>query len=106
MPVQVILNDVGFLLMAAALMWYVLLLRRLLRIVRKPAIWGLLVVGAALLVVFVTGHVIAYSRFVPNLPAVWAFHGLWLCRFTSFAAVFMAGLLLSTVNWLYYRWTI
>jgi hypothetical protein len=42
---------------------------------------------------------------VPNLPAVWAFHGLWLCRFVSFAAVFVAGLLLSIVNWLYYRWT-
>lgn len=105
MPVQVILNDVGFLLMAAALVWYALLLKRLLRIVRKPAIWGLLIIGAALLVVFVIGHAVAYSRFVPNLPAVWAFHGLWLCRFVSFAAVFMGGLLLSIVNWLYYRWT-
>jgi hypothetical protein len=105
MPVQVILNDVGFLLMAAALVWYALLLKLLLRIVRKPAIWGLLIIGAALLVVFVIGHAVAYSQFVPNLPAVWAFHGLWLCRFVSFAAVFVAGLLLSIVNWLYYRWT-
>jgi hypothetical protein len=105
MPVQVILNDVGFLLMAAALVWYALLLKLLLRIVRKPAIWGLLIIGAALLVVFVTGHAVAYSQFVPNLPAIWAFHGLWLCRFVSFAAVFMGGLLLSIVNWLYYRWT-
>jgi len=105
MPVQVILNDVGFLLMAAALVLYALLLKRLLRIVRKPAIWGLLIIGAALLVVFVIGHAVAYSQFVPNLPAVWAFHGLWLCRFISFAAVFLGGLLLSIVNWLYYRWT-
>jgi len=105
MPVQVILNDVGFLLMAAALVLYALLLKRLLRIVRKPAIWGLLIIGAALLVVFVIGHAVAYSQFVPNLPAVWAFHGLWLCRFVSFAAVFLGGLLLSIVNWLYYRWT-
>ena len=105
MPVQVILNDVGFLLMAAALVLYALLLKRLLRIVRKPAIWGFLIIGAALLVVFVIGHAVAYSQFVPNLPAVWAFHGLWLCRFVSFAAVFVGGLLLSIVNWLYYRWT-
>jgi hypothetical protein len=105
MPVQVILNDVGFLLMAAALVLYALLLKRLLRIVRKPAIWGLLIIGAALLVVFVIGHAVAYSQFVPNLPAVWAFHGLWLCRLVSFAAVFVGGLLLSIVNWLYYRWT-
>jgi hypothetical protein len=105
MPVQVILNDVGFLLMAAALVWYALLLKLLLRIVRKPAIWGLPIIGAALLVVFVIGHAVAYSQFVPNLPAVWAFHGLWLCRFVSFAAVFVGGLLLSIVNWLYYRWT-
>jgi hypothetical protein len=105
MPVQVILNDVGFLLMAAALIWYVVLLKRLLQIVGKPAIWVLLIIGAALLVVFVIGHIVAYSQFVPNLPAVWAFHGLWLCRFISFAAVFVGGLLLSTVNWLYYRWT-
>ena len=105
MPVQVILNDVGFLLMAAALVWYALLLKLLLRIVRKPAIWGLLIIGAALLVVFIIGHAVAYSQFVPNLPAVWAFHGLWLCRFVSFAAVFVGGLLLSIVNWLCYRWT-
>jgi hypothetical protein len=105
MPVRVILNDVGFLLMAVALIWYALLLKRLLQIVRKPAIWGLLIIGAILLVVFVIGHVVAYSQFVPNLPAVWAFHGLWLCRFSSFAAVFMGGVLLSVVNSLYYRWT-
>ena len=105
MPIQVILNDVGFLLMAVGLFWYALLLKLLLRIVRKPAIWGLLIIGAALLVVFIIGHAVAYSQFVPNLPAVWAFHGLWLCRFVSFAAVFVGGLLLSIVNWLYYRWT-
>ena len=105
MPIQVILNDVGFLLMAVALIWYALLLKRLLQIVRKPAIWSLLTIGAALLVVFVIGHVVAYSQYVPNLPAVRAFHGLWLCRFISFAAVFVGGLLLSIVNWLYYRWT-
>ena len=105
MPTQVILNDVGFLLMAAALIWYASLLKRLLQIVRRPAVWSLLIIGAALWVVFVIGHVVAYSQFVPNLPAVWAFHGLWLCRFTSFAAVFVGGLLLSIVNWLYYRWT-
>jgi hypothetical protein len=78
MPVQVILNDVGFLLMAAALIWYASLLKRLLQIVRRPAVWSLLIIGAALLVVFVIGHLVAYSQFVPNLPAVWAFHGLWL----------------------------
>jgi len=105
MPIQVILNDVGFLLMAVALVWYALLLRQLLQIVRKPAVWSLLTIGAALLVVFVIGHVVAYSRYVPSLPAVWAFHGLWLCRFISFAAVFLGGLLLSIVNWLYHRWT-
>jgi hypothetical protein len=105
MPVQVILNDVGFLFMAVALVSYALLLKRLLQIVRKPAIWSLLTIGAALLVVFVIGHVVAYSQYVPSLPAVWAFHGLWLCRFISFAAVFLGGLLLSIVNWLYYRWT-
>lgn len=105
MPVQVILNDVGFLFMAAALTLYALLLRRLLQIMKKPAVWGLLIIGAALLVVFIIGHVIAYSQFVPNLPSIWAFHGLWLCRLISFAAVFVGGLLLSIVNWLYYRWT-
>ena len=105
MPIQVILNDVGFLFMAVALVWYALLLRQLLQIVRKPAVWSLLTIGAALLVVFVIGHVVAYSRYDPSLPAVWAFHGLWLCRFISFAAVFVGGLLLSIVNWLYYRWT-
>jgi hypothetical protein len=51
------------------------------------------------------GRVIAYSQFVSILPAISAFHGLWLCRFISFAAVFVGGLLLSIVNWLYYRWT-
>jgi hypothetical protein len=66
---------------------------------------SLLIIGGVLLVVFVIGHVIAYSQFVPNLPAIWAFHGLWLRRFISFAGVFVGGLLLSIVHWLYYRWT-
>ena len=105
MPARAIINDVGWLLLAAALIWYGLLLQQLLKILGKPSTWIWLMVGGACLVIFVSGHLIAYSQFVPNLPAVEAFHGLWLCRFVAFAAVFAAGLLASIVNWLYYRWT-
>ena len=105
MPLQAIINDVGWLLLAGAMLWYGLLLRRLLGILRKPPIWTWLAVGAFALVVFVLGHLVAYSQFVPNLPAVDAYHGLWLCRFIAFAAAFAGGLALAVVNWLYYRWT-
>ena len=105
MPAQAMINDAGWVLLAAALVWYGLLLQRLLKILGKPPAWIWLMAGAAMLIIFVTGHIVAYSQFVPYLPAPEAFRGLWLCRFVSFAAVFASGLLTTIVNWMYYRWT-
>ena len=104
MPAQVLVGDIGWLLLAGAMLWFAFLLRQLLHVLRKPPIWILLVVGAAALVVFVLGHLVAYSQYVPHLPAVAAYHGLWLCRFIAFAAVLVGGVTLSAANWLYYRW--
>lgn len=105
MPVQVIIGDIGWFLLAGAMLWYGLLLRKLLRIIGKPPVWVLLVVAAVAVVVFIMGHLVAYSQYVPHLPAVAAYHGLWLCRFIAFAAVFVAGAALSVANWLYRHWT-
>ncbi|HMA34358.1 MAG TPA: hypothetical protein VKY74_07720, partial [Chloroflexia bacterium] len=70
LPMPPLLLELGFILLAVALLWYSRILGELLEIIRKPPLEVLIVIAAwVLILAFVIPHYIVSAVFYPNLEA-------------------------------------
>lgn len=109
-PISALPYDAGFLLFAAALLHYGIVLRPLLKIIQRSALPWVLFFAAALLLVSVALHAYAFAALLPQLDTAddVLFHTLyrrvWTVRCFSLLSLFLAGALTATSGFLYYRW--
>ncbi len=102
-----LLLELGFVLLAVALLWYARVLGDLLEILRKPPVEVLIVIAAwVIILAFVIPHYIVSAVFYPNLGAdPRMFQYLWIFRTISFFGLLISALLVLGPSVAYYRWT-
>ncbi|MEK7765682.1 MAG: hypothetical protein AAB368_05540, partial [bacterium] len=91
-------------LLALSLILYAFILRRLLALVARGALWVLPVAGAALLLLSAALHGFAASVLAPLIgtdPSI--YRESMLLRSVSLAAMAASGLLAAASGWAYYR---
>jgi len=105
MPFRAVLCDIGFALMAIALLRYSLMVKEWVIKMKKPLMtWQLLFIGVISIIVFIIPHMIAYSQHVPYLQSnPDAYYGLWTCRTISFSALAIGGILSFIGGWLFFE---
>ncbi|HET7080659.1 MAG TPA: hypothetical protein VFM49_24760 [Chloroflexia bacterium] len=101
------LLEIGFILLAVALLWYARVLGDLLEIIRKPPLEVLVVIAAwVIILAFVIPHYIVSAFFYPNLEAdPRMFQYLWVFRSISFFGLGISALLVLFPSVAYYLWT-
>jgi hypothetical protein len=102
-----LLLEVGFLLLAIALIWYSRILGELLEIIQKPPLEVLILIAAYVIIIaFVIPHYIVSAVFYPNLSAdQHMFQYLWIFRSISFFGLLISALLVLFPSLAYYLWT-
>jgi len=107
LPMPPLLLELGFILLAVALLWYSRVLGDLLTILRKPPIEVLIVIAAwVIILAFVIPHYITSAVFYPNLEADPRM-GLYLLTFRSisFFGLLTSAVLVLFPSLAYYVWT-
>lgn len=101
------LLEIGFVLLAVALLWYARVLGELLTIIRKPPIEVLIVIAAwVIILAFVIPHYIVSAVFYPNLEADQRMYEyLAVFRSISFFGLLTSALLVLFPSLAYYVWT-
>ena len=99
--------ELGFVLLALALIWYSRILGELLTIIQKPPLEVLVLIAAWVIVLaFVIPHYIVSAVFYPNLGAdPRMFQYLWIFRSISFFGLLISALLVLFPSLAYYLWT-
>jgi len=104
LPAGLLLYETALVLLAASLGLYALILRKLLALVARRALWVLPVAGAALLLLSAALHGFASVVLAPQIgtdPQI--FRESMLLRTVSLAALAASGLLAAASGWAYYR---
>lgn len=103
--IQTLLTEVGFALLALALLLYSGILKRLLEEAEMWELGTLPLIGGAMLIIFVIGDMTAYLIYAPNIGAeVDAQYGFWMCQMVSFTSILVAGMLSTIAGLLYSEW--
>jgi len=107
LPMPPLILELGFILLALALLWYARVLGELLAIIRKPPIEVLIVIAAwVIIAAFVVPHYFASAVFYPNLDAdPRMYQYLALFRTISFFGLLISALLVLFPSVAYYLWT-
>jgi hypothetical protein len=111
-PLEALPYELGMLLLACSMVWYSLVLRRLVAVLRERPIWLLPLCGALFLLLSVCMHSFAYLVLLPQLDSLRtaaaieqlsAFILRW--RTLSLASILMGGVCSLLGGGIYYRWT-
>ncbi len=111
-PVEAVLYEIGFLLLAVSLMWYSSILRRMLKIIHERAIWLFPLLGAVFILLSVGMHAYAYLVLMPRLDWMRTVEEIntmttyllqW--RMWALTSILLGGICSLLGGALYYRWT-
>lgn len=111
-PLEALPYEVGFLLLALSMIWYSMVLKKMVAIIREKPIWILPLIGSMFILASVVMHSIAYVWFLPKMDALnsldeinqfSAFLLQW--RAWSLVAILLGGLFSLIGGSYYYRWT-
>jgi hypothetical protein len=106
-PLPPLLLELGFVLLALALIWYAGVLGELLEIIRKPPLEVLIVIAAwVIILAFAIPHYIVSAVFYPNLDAdPRMYQYLAVFRSVSFFGLLTSAVLVLFPSLAYYLWT-
>jgi hypothetical protein len=111
-PLDALPYEVGFLLLALSMIWYSIVLMKMVNIIREKPIWILPLVGAICVLASVGMHSFAYLVLLPQMDALrtvdeinqmTAFMMKW--RTCSLGGILLGGVFSLAGGGVYYRWT-
>lgn len=110
-PREALPYEIGFVLLALSMIWYSIVLRRLVGVIREKPVWLLPLAGSLFLLLSVGMHSFAYVVLLPQMEQLVsvdeisqmsAFILQW--RAWSLAGILAGGLLSLLGGGFYYRW--
>jgi hypothetical protein len=111
-PLAALPYEIGFILLALSMIWYSMVLKKMIAIIHERPVWILPLIGSFFILVSVVMHSIAYVVLLPQMDALnslaeinrfSAFLLQW--RAWSLVAILMGGLFSLLGGSFYYRWT-
>lgn len=111
-PLDALPYEIGFLLLALSMIWYSIVLRKMVNIIREKPIWILPLIGALCVLTSVGMHSFAYLVLLPQMDALrtvdeigqmTAFMMKW--RTCSLSGILLGGVFSLIGGVVYYRWT-
>lgn len=111
-PLDALPYEVGFILLAASMIWYSIVLKKMVATLRERPIWILPLAGACCILASVAMHSCAYLIFLPQMDRLGSvaeinqmsrFMMQW--RTGSLTGILLGGLLSLTGGAIYFRWT-
>jgi hypothetical protein len=111
-PLDALPYEVGFLLLAVSMIWYSIVLRKMVQIIREKPIWILPLAGAFFILASVGMHSFAYLVLLPQMDVLRtvdeinqmsSFMMKW--RTWSLTGILLGGIFSLAGGGLYYRWT-
>jgi|GEM_PF-1222514 len=111
-PLDALPYEIGFLLLALSMIWYSVVLKRLLAIIRERPVWILPLIGALCVLASVGMHSFAYVVLLPQMDALKSVDEIdrlstfilqW--RAWSLACIMAGGVFSLLGGGIYYRWT-
>ncbi|MCD4813997.1 hypothetical protein K8S19_09955 [bacterium] len=111
-PLEALPYEIGFVLLAISMIWYSVVLKKMVGIIHEKPIWLLPLIGSAFLLISVVMHSFAYVVLLPQMDSMESLDEI--TRFSSFIlkwrawslASIMAGGVFSLIGGsVYYRWT-
>lgn len=111
-PLEALPYEIGFVLLAASMIWYSSVLKKMVAIIHERPVWILPLIGALFILASVAMHSFAYVVFLPHMDSLESVDEI--TRFSTFIlqwrAWSLAGILAGGVfslagGGLYYQWT-
>ncbi len=111
-PLDALPYEIGFFLLALSMIWYSIVLRTMVNIIREKPIWLLPLLGALFVLASVGMHSFAYLVLLPQMDVLrtvdeinqmTAFMMKW--RTWSLTGILLGGIFSLAGGGLYYRWT-
>jgi hypothetical protein len=111
-PLDALPYEIGFILLAISMIWYSVVLKKMLAIINEKPVWILPLIGAVCILISVAMHSIAYVVLLPKMDLLesvdqitkyTAFILQW--RAWSLAGIMAGGLFSLIGGLLYYKWT-
>lgn len=111
-PLDALPYEIGFLLLALSMIWYSVVLKRLLAIIRERPVWILPLIGSLCVLASVGMHSFAYVVLLPQMDALKSVDEIdrlstfilqW--RAWSLACIMAGGVFSLLGGGIYYRWT-
>ncbi len=111
-PLAALPYEIGFILLALSMIWYSMVLKKMIAIIHERPVWVLPLIGSLFILASVVMHSIAYVVLLPQMDALnsleeinrfSAFMLQW--RAWSLVAILMGGLFSLVGGSFYYRWT-
>lgn len=111
-PLEALPYEIGFILLAISMVWYSIVLKKMVAIIHERLIWILPFAGALFIFVSVGMHSFAYLVWMPEMDRMTtvadisrmsAFMMKW--RAWSLAGIMLGGLSSLIGGAVYYRWT-
>jgi hypothetical protein len=111
-PLEALPYEIGFILLAISMIWYSLVLKKMIAIIHEKQAWIFPLIGAFCILGSVAMHSIAYAVFLPHMDLLEsvdeitkysAFMLKW--RAWSLAGIMAGGILSLIGGGLYYQWT-
>ncbi|MCK5240996.1 hypothetical protein KAR34_00970 [bacterium] len=111
-PIDALPYEIGFVLLAISMIWYSIVLKKMLAIINGKPVWILPLIGAGCILVSVAMHSIAYVVLLPKMDLLesvdqitkyTAFILQW--RAWSLAGIMAGGVFSLIGGGLYYKWT-
>ncbi|MBN1596015.1 hypothetical protein JW933_08835 [candidate division FCPU426 bacterium] len=111
-PLEALPYEIGFILLAASMIWYAIVLKKMVAIIHEKPIWILPLAGALCILASVAMHSIAYVFLLPRMDILEsvdeitrfsAFMLQW--RAWSLTGILAGGALSLIGGGFYYRWT-
>lgn len=111
-PLDALPYEIGFLLLAVSMIWYSIVLKKLVDTIHERPVWILPLVGACFILVSIGMHSCAYLVFLPRMDSLTTvaeinhmseFMLQW--RTGSLAGILLGGLCSLLGGGIYFRWT-
>jgi len=111
-PLEALPYEIGFILLAASMIWYSIVLKKMVAIIHERPVWILPLVGAFFILVSVAMHSIAYVVLLPQMDLLESVDEI--TRFSAFilqwrawslTGIMVGGILSLIGGGLYYQWT-
>lgn len=111
-PLEALPYEIGFVLLAISMIWYSMVLKKMISIIHEKPVWILPLIGSLFILLSVGMHSFAYVILLPKMDALnsleeinqfSAFLLKW--RAWSLAAILFGGLFSLSGGSIYYRWT-